>query len=488
MLVGCYISGFVLFTNATLILVGAFSHGGYRNGIGTIFRGSQEDVDYWNTAHHLLFSALSTALLTSSNYCTQILCAPTRAELDTAHSKGTWLDVGILSIRNFFPIERKRAFLGLLLALSSAPLHLFYNAAIFKVTTAHGYKLDFVNSSDTTVLSHLNSTSNLTEDIWKSRYSTPYALDTGDLYLVVDSIGLLVNFVGEHPPCFSAPPNITNALGILNSTTGIQGGQIQFAYLSRNPQFSFCDGSSFTWPQSRKMNLSEPSGLPQLLQYGSGTWISNKDPGTILPAPFHIAYGLAVPSSNVSEVQISLHFMVVVVVVCNTLKLVVMVWTLKTSLCFQLVTVGDAIGSFLENPELGTLGMCILDKDAVLKRTASYPIWKPRVARYSRIFGNNHYVSGLILPLIGVATFVITLSTYWASGMDNSWGAASPHRIWFAPNSFDSEGILLNAFPSNCLQFALSMAYFSLNRLCTSMCLESIRLITQRPASHQANW
>lgn len=54
----------------------------------------------------------------------QILCAPTREEIDVAHDNGTWLDIGIMSIRNFFHIERKRALIGFLLAFSSIPLHL----------------------------------------------------------------------------------------------------------------------------------------------------------------------------------------------------------------------------------------------------------------------------------------------------------------------------------------------------------------------------
>lgn len=122
--IGCWATGFVFFCNICLLLVGLFHNGGSSHGIGTIFKGTKEEVDRWNTACHIFINILSTTLLASSNYCMQILCAPTRSEIDAAHDAGTWVDIGILSMRNFCHIERKRAFAAFLLAFSSIPLHL----------------------------------------------------------------------------------------------------------------------------------------------------------------------------------------------------------------------------------------------------------------------------------------------------------------------------------------------------------------------------
>lgn len=121
---GCLISGTVLVCNVGLVLLGTFNHGGYQNGIGTLIKGSRTRVDNWNVAFHVILNILSTGLLTSSNYCMQILSAPTRGEIDGAHSQGTYLDIGVMSVGNYAHIKRKRTLVSVLLAISSIPLHL----------------------------------------------------------------------------------------------------------------------------------------------------------------------------------------------------------------------------------------------------------------------------------------------------------------------------------------------------------------------------
>lgn len=54
----------------------------------------------------------------------QCLVAPSRAEVDKAHSKGTYLDIAVPSVRNLRLISKYKVFLWLVLAVSSVPLHL----------------------------------------------------------------------------------------------------------------------------------------------------------------------------------------------------------------------------------------------------------------------------------------------------------------------------------------------------------------------------
>lgn len=61
----------------------------------------------------------------------QVLNAPSRAELDSAHEKGSWLDIGVPSPRNAFRICRFKTIMWLLFFLSSIPIHLLFNSAIF---------------------------------------------------------------------------------------------------------------------------------------------------------------------------------------------------------------------------------------------------------------------------------------------------------------------------------------------------------------------
>src|SRR5262249_21041886 len=46
-----------------------------------------------------------------------------------------WMDIGVLSVRNFGNLSRFKSFAWLALMLSSIPIHLFFNSTIFYVET-----------------------------------------------------------------------------------------------------------------------------------------------------------------------------------------------------------------------------------------------------------------------------------------------------------------------------------------------------------------
>jgi hypothetical protein len=93
-----------------------------------LFRGDCTRARKLNILIHLGINLLSTILLASSNYAMQCLSAPTRTELDKAHAKSKWLDIGILSFRNLAQIKTVRMLFWLLLGVSSLCLHLVYVA------------------------------------------------------------------------------------------------------------------------------------------------------------------------------------------------------------------------------------------------------------------------------------------------------------------------------------------------------------------------
>ena len=83
-----------------------------------------DDVRVYNRWLHFLINVLSTLLLGASNYCAQLLVAPTREEINEAHKHRKWFDIGIQSFRNLFGMEKKKQMLWWVLMLSSALLHL----------------------------------------------------------------------------------------------------------------------------------------------------------------------------------------------------------------------------------------------------------------------------------------------------------------------------------------------------------------------------
>ncbi|KAK8166580.1 hypothetical protein IWX90DRAFT_217352 [Phyllosticta citrichinensis] len=65
---------------------------------GQYFAGKCSSVKVANRWIHLGINVLSSLLLLSSNYCAQILMVPTREEVDRAHARKAWFDIGAQSL------------------------------------------------------------------------------------------------------------------------------------------------------------------------------------------------------------------------------------------------------------------------------------------------------------------------------------------------------------------------------------------------------
>jgi len=116
-------TSFVLLLNIIFaIIAGAAPHP--ESGFTTIYRGDCEVYQRMFEGLQFLINVFSTVLLGASNYCMQRLVAPTRNEINAAHAKRRWLDIGKPSVRNLLSINWKRLVLWILLAVSGLPLHL----------------------------------------------------------------------------------------------------------------------------------------------------------------------------------------------------------------------------------------------------------------------------------------------------------------------------------------------------------------------------
>lgn len=110
------------------------------DGIGSLYVGDCDVVDRCNMGMHVLINALSSILLSASNYTMQCVTSPTRSECDAAHARGDWLDIGIAGTRNLRRIGFQRRVVWCLLALSSLPIHLLYNSAVFKTLDGNNHR------------------------------------------------------------------------------------------------------------------------------------------------------------------------------------------------------------------------------------------------------------------------------------------------------------------------------------------------------------
>ena len=119
----------VLFINVGLTIYAA-TNPRYKmeGGIGTLYNGSCDKSKAIALWLHLGINTISTLLLSGSNYTQQCLASPTRSEIDTAHARRRWMDIGVPSIRNLFRIEWERALLWIAIGFTSIPLHLLYGS------------------------------------------------------------------------------------------------------------------------------------------------------------------------------------------------------------------------------------------------------------------------------------------------------------------------------------------------------------------------
>ncbi|KAI0110771.1 hypothetical protein GGR51DRAFT_569412 [Nemania sp. FL0031] len=140
-------------------------------GKGTLFFGSCSTATNLNTTVHIALNILSSLLLGAGNYCMQILVAPNRREINLAHKAGAALEIGVSSIKNLRFIDRKRTMLWGLMGFAATILHLFWNSAIFVslpvvsipralVTT------DFASSKDNWTISYADAPWSTLNDTW----------------------------------------------------------------------------------------------------------------------------------------------------------------------------------------------------------------------------------------------------------------------------------------------------------------------------------
>jgi len=226
---------------------------------------------------------------------------------------------------------------------------------------------------------------NLTNERWRSLYKTEYVPNSGDLFLVLDAVSFDIKLeVNSSTWIFTEPENRTSLDSyststwqavlmntsmpftttlLLNESTGT------FEVLPINLQ----PDQRVVVPLENYSNFSMPAfNFPEPISISAGgrTWdhnlYLNPDSWIRFP-PFHISYAFSDPAPSGCSIQISLAFMLVVVI-CNALKILVIYRTLKEPLASQILTFGDAVSSFLEHPDPTTVGFCTIEKEEIVDR------------------------------------------------------------------------------------------------------------------------
>ncbi len=109
--------GFIILVAGFVCLIYAAGKVSLSASGSVIFSGSCATAESIGMGLHALINVFVVVLLAGGNYVFQVLCSPTRREVDVAHAKKKWLDIGIPSLRNLARTSRSRAVLAVVVLL-----------------------------------------------------------------------------------------------------------------------------------------------------------------------------------------------------------------------------------------------------------------------------------------------------------------------------------------------------------------------------------
>lgn len=337
----------------------------------------------------------------------QCLSSPTRSEIDKAHGQGIWLDIGVPSIRNLRRLSTTRIVLWWLLAISSIPLHLLYNSAVFSTLCTHRYNAflvtsDFLNGApfnvsslyarengpfprillDTlqdTLQGYQNNQTSFAKIENKNCveiYTAPIISSYSDVLLI--SSGLKASDLTVANSLLWSGPDVESSL-IKEEVPGTIFCEV--------PVLTCIDGNDID-PRNLSFNASD------VLYYDTVDHVN----GTITGLPF-IDYCLSKRAGEDCKLQFSLTIMVVVII-CNLIKTICMsiiVWKQDPE---PLVTLGDAIASFLDRPDVSTEGNCAAGKTRFEDSRSWGPLlsgWGLKQLRWFRSASRRRWLASNIL-------------------------------------------------------------------------------------------
>ena len=372
------VSVLVLITNLTLT-IWASSKYGLREGVGTIHQGSCKKTRSLSLWLHIVINLLSTTLLGASNYTMQCLTSPTRDEIDKAHARHEWLDIGVPSLRNLRRISWDRIGLWWLLALSSIPLHLLYNSAIFSTLARQDYEVYVaspkwvtgvfdgsisIGSIEGTNASSLpQSFQNLTQwvrlenDQCMQAYAQLFVSSHGDLLAMSSAVE------PSNPPIAIIDSSmLPDGSRFKNMSLTEYGYENPIASNFTPPYIWICYNYQKDTPKNYPGIWCDPKSMIQKKQDTNWTisgYTNNEE--------YPIQYCLSQPVVERCKLQFGLPIMLTVVG-CNLMKCICMVLTLWWQRSPPLATLGDAIESFLQKVDPSTKDMCLAGKADFIQR------------------------------------------------------------------------------------------------------------------------
>ncbi|KAF8241402.1 hypothetical protein K440DRAFT_591950 [Wilcoxina mikolae CBS 423.85] len=439
-------------------------------GIGTFFSGHCEDVKIMSIWIHFGINALGTLALSSSNYTQQVLMSPTRADINKAHNQGRWLDIGVPSVRNMLAgINRRRTVWWWFLGLSSVPLHLLYNSAVFSTLSTSNYAVavtpgNIFSSSSVlpvpwkTLIDNARKSETLPEHnkSW-TKLAVPDCVNTYNSNFLPKNRNLIILIHRED-----------NMNGFLNG--------IEISSSIGEPQgWIGCSG----YISNHLTACNKLESVVSDIRNG-GNWTMNQDV-------------VKECRSEKMEERCKLQFsttILSIVIICNFAKGLCMLLVFSDCDFYPLATIGDAIQSFMREPDPYTSGICYAGKSYIVGqskfnlpwhtgrprpsqwRSEGYRWWK--VASLTRWIGSIVIISASLITAAGLLSSSVNSDRqfYGNSNIKHTWargfGQANLGSIlpW---HDFTQTWLFRAVLLANTPQLLFSILYLIYNAIFTSI-------------------
>ncbi|KAJ5154792.1 uncharacterized protein N7500_010231 [Penicillium coprophilum] len=390
----------------------------------------------------------------------QCLAAPTRQAIDRAHRQGSWLDIGVPSVRNLFRL------------LTRYPR---YNSAIYETTAASAYdifagsgSLTQQNSSDLLLKgSDSPSKSRSLYDLSTARNDTVEYLNKTDC---LNAFGK--TYQSAYRKLLLVDTNITD-----NNTYTLVGTQDVFS-----PHETFFGGypGPYEWlcPLSWEETCSS-SYLPIIqAKIANNTWtVQDRGPSS---GSHKVDSCLAEKAPQYCKLQYSLP-LTIVVIAFNLVKTAVLLYMWLGMTDAPILTIGDAVASFLRCPDPYTQGCCLLTKSKVESSDQSQSKWRSlapfaeRHRTWSSAVSSRRWAFSIVLWILAI-TVSLSLLAYGLSQIGSGVNIWKQQLGTITADTLIKGGIwpdtfLANVLIANAPQLIFSFLYFAFNALLTAMTL-----------------
>ncbi|KAJ5107769.1 hypothetical protein N7456_004444 [Penicillium angulare] len=386
----------------------------------------------------------------------QCVNSPTIKEVNNAHSKQKWLNIGTPSVRNLFFVSWSKRCLWLALGVMSFPLHMIWNSTVFETTSINEYITVAVTE----------------EFIQGAKWSIPgYAASIGYNKRYYDIVQSLQNQATagslerlDTNSCLVAyhTNRVTDRKDVLLITDQQPSSETSLIAIYTS-QLSFSDSYHPMYDWIDRVNGGWVTGDPFL---GDTQELSAKE-----------CYSQTVDEQ--CKISIVLAFLGIVIF-CNIVKGACFMLTLYiTKKDPPLCTSGDMIQSFLKEPDVFITGRCLLSKRDMERNS---PEWTPRSANTGDIWtgGRDSWLAAVnrwqlvsFVVSLAILTTAAGLLIMLQGPMDRPSGLESfsmpfigdSATGWKIPETRVFASFLLINIP----QILVSYIYMGLNNILTTM-------------------